>query len=295
MDPLPCKHTHWTMSFHTRLNNLRLLLRDIRHCQQQRNNNTSNTEETSLLHQLYASLASSDGNEMLDYDSRMFIEILSSEGAIDTIIEAARRSTISNTGTGSSIGSLITAGAHAGTRGQRPILAHRVCAVLTLFAQEAAQRIAETGGFHAILNIMQAYRGSEQVQEACIVSLVELARIYGSSSNASVTSTVIINNVLDSLECHKYSPTIFYVACKALKISCLLGIRVEDENLAKRAQRNILDGIMLFPSNLRCQAVGCDALSTWVGEELAASMIQQMALTLVTACSILRQAMGCDD
>ena len=242
------------MTFESKLKTSRTLLQNIRFQQW-------NSE--SALHQLYAVLASTDG-ELLDYDGRMLVRTLSDEGAIDTIIEA-----LSRTGTG-------------------PTFAHRGCAVLTLFAQEEAALVVERGGFHAIIRTMRNYEESEHVQQACVVALVELARINGKrDQNASI----VIDNVVQSMEHHKYSPTLFYVACKALKISCLLGIHVEDD-LARRAQKSILDGIILFPSNPRCQTTGRDVLSAWVGEALASDQIQQTALALVTACTILRRAMG---
>ena len=193
-----------------------------------------------------------------------------SEGAIDTIVEASLRAA-----------------------GQGAIFCHHACAVLTLFAQEEATLVAEKGGYDVIVHAMTSHHDKEVVQEACLVALVELAR---STTRREENSKAIpvVGHVVRAMETFKCSGTIYYLACKALRVSCLAGVTVDDD-LARRAQQNIVEGIIIFSGEERCSLTGRNALEIWVGEALATRMISETALTLITAESILLRALapGC--
>jgi hypothetical protein len=224
------------------------------------------------MRQLYNTLASSHG-DILDHEGRMLVHTLADEGAIETIVEASLRPQSSSSRHG-------------------PLFCHFACAALTLFAQEEATLVAERGGYEVIVHAMTSHRDKQAVQEACLVALVELAR---STTRREENSKAIpvVGHVVQAVESFKDSGTIYYLACKAFRVSCLAGVTVDDD-LARRAQQCMVEGIIIFSGDERCASTGRNALEIWVGEDLATRMISETALTLITAESILLRAVATD-
>jgi hypothetical protein len=223
--------------------------------------NSKNAEEALRL--LYQELVAADG-AMLDWEGKIMVRQLTTEGAVETILEAMK-------------GRLATAQ-----------LIYRAFGALTLFSQVEASLVAQKGGFDAIVLCLRHFQSIEYVQQAGIVALIELGRC---TAHCHTNAHEIVETVVQAMEIHKHSPKIYYLACNAMRISCEVGLTLEDD-MALRVHGNLMDGIVLFLSDEQAQSAGREVLGLWVGNECAISMIELRVLTLCTMERILRQAMG---
>jgi len=248
------------MSFDAKMNLLREKLQQIQDPRYDRS-------AEDALSDMYYELVANNG-EMLDSEGKLLVRYLAMDevGGIDTLQQA-----------------MMTRQRYDGTN---PGFFFGAFRVLTLFAHEESTLVAQKGGFDAILHGMDLCSSNNSVQQAGIVALVELSR---KTRQCQTNPRTIIIAVVQAMEKFKESPTIFDLACKAMRLSCEMGVVLEDD-IALRVHDSLMDGLMLFPLNEQAQHSGREVLGMWVGYDKAITMVEHRAETLCTLERILRTA-----
>lgn len=222
-------------------------------------------------------MVSPEGDLLAPCHQQLVRELVIRDEAVETVVQAVQ-------------GSMYGANSSTGTPVVGASAFCRACAVLTLFAQVEANRVAHSGGFQVLFDGMTQYSLLEDVQECAMVALVELGR--RTDCNSPIVANTLAGAVVGGMEKHAQSGRIFYLGSKCLRLTCQLCIRLEDEVLVIRGHSILMDGIFRFLLEDNAREAGVAALVTLVGPNLAQDMIRYRATILCTVDRILRTAVG---